>query len=290
MLPAFCVFCVCMPEKEQFKKLAAVYLGLGFLSLLYGQRNPLALALVFVVFYVFFRQKYYNNGQVWIKRKQIIALVAALFMTLLLMTGYGLWRNNLSSGNIFKLFLDNLAGESSGFILLHELNYHDAIPNNHYVFGGVINYFTNNIIGRILGINVSYASNVEYALYGNSYGNVITYLIAPNVYAYGGGMGSNYLAEAFHDYAWFGVVAISSLYGVILSKAVYGMIYLAKRHPYVSACILMMIQSILYAPRAEALAFMTASFFSWHTLIALIFISILKRCTIRNIVVKYKNR
>lgn len=280
MLPAFCVFCVCMPDKKEFRKLAIIYLGLGLLSLLYGQRNPFALALIFVVFYVFFRQKYCSNGQVWINSKQIIALVVVLFVIMLLMTGYGFWRNNLSSGNVFKQFFNNMAGESSGFLVLHELNYHDLIPDNHYVFGGVINYFTNNIIGRILGINVSYASNVEYALYGNSYGNTITYLIAPNVYEYGGGMGSNYLAEAFHDFSWFGVVIISSLYGVILSRAVHSMIYMSNRHPYVSACFLMMIQSILYAPRAEALGFITTSLLSWHTMIALIFISLLKRCAI----------
>lgn len=275
MFPALCVYAVGMPRKKQFMKVGTTYLLIGFISIFYGQRNPLALTIIFLIFYVFFREKYFNYGEIWIERKWIVAGVAAFPVFMILMGAYGYWRNGESLDNVVVTVLSDMAESSSGHILLHEIKYHDSLPNQNYVFGPMIRYLTNNYVSDMLGFSVKLSSLVDIALRGNSYGASISYLIMKNSYLNGQGLGSCYLAEVVHDYSWSGVVFISIVYGCILSGATKWIIKFSQSHIFICSGFLMMVQAVVYAPRAEAMAFITDSFWSFSTIMAWLLISLI---------------
>lgn len=67
----------------------------------------------------------------------------------------------------------------------------------------------------------------------------------------GYGVGSSYIAEAFHDLGYFGIAIFSSIYGIIMS--IYKK-YLYK-NVWVTACFCIAITELLMAPRGYADAF-----------------------------------
>ena len=269
MWPGFFVFCASMPSKKEFNLPCCFLVGVSVLSLFSGSRGTFVLNILIVFLYFVFRQNFKNDSsEEWFTKKHLIMLVLIIPFAVFVLVAIQFWRHNeVMSLNVFEA-IETLIGNSSGLLVFDELQYHDVLPKQIYVFGPIINYFKNNIIGGITGSRVVGGQTVDYALTGHSYAASMTYIIAPGSYLSGGGFGSAYIAEAFHDLSYFGVVFFSALFGFILGKSTQ---YLKRNygvHPFIAAIILMMIQSILYAPRSTAISFVTESFFSFWTWIS----------------------
>lgn len=279
MFPAFCLFCVSMPSKRVFMKPAVIYIVTSIISIFYGQRNGLVLAVIFLLFYLLFRERYFNQGEHWFGKRMIYLCVILVPLFILIMVGYGYWRNGVSVGNnLVGVLIKEVESGSSGHLVLHEMYYHDVIPKQNYVFGGIINYFSNNILGDLIGLSKDYGySAVERALHGRSFGASISYVVMSHSYMLGYGLGSCYLAEIMHDFSWGGLVVINLVYGIILASATQMLVRASGKHPYICAGLLMMQQAILYAPRAETLAFITDSFLSWYTILTWLAVFVLSK-------------
>ena len=87
----------------------------------------------------------------------------------------------------------------------------------------------------------------------HNFTQIITYIRDPRFYLSGRGLGSSYIAEAYHDFGYFGVVLWNAIYAFLLSHF-YN--YKGKGIVYVtmSLCVL---KTVLIAPRNVASGFLT---------------------------------
>ena len=260
---------------------AAFLIGVSVLSLFGGSRGGFVLNVLIIMFYMTYRQQFFNQNETWMGKKHWIILIALMPIGIFILVGIQFWRTGgQMSLNILEA-LEILAGNSSGLLIMDELQYHDALPKQNYIFGAVINYIQNNIWGGLTGTRVSAGQTQEYALYGNNFGASMTYLLAPRSYLSGGGFGTAYLAEAFHNLSYWGVIVISYIYGMILGKSTLSLRKNYGIHPFRTAFLLLMIQAVLYAPRSIAIGFVTdsiLSFWNWASFVLIFIIySLLKR-------------
>ena len=96
----------------------------------------------------------------------------------------------------------------------------------------------------------------EYALNMNSFGQFVTYMVAPSKYLAGGGLGSCYIAELVADFGVVAVVAGNLIYGLLIGAA-------SKYKPrsWVQYAFLFnMISILIYAPRSSASDFIASTF------------------------------
>lgn len=125
-----------------------------------------------------------------------------------------------------------------------------------YSFGALIDYFGNNYISRIVtGSAPLKVGSAELATEGNSLDAAITYLESPEFYFNGGGMGSSFIAEAWHDFGYIGIMFFSIFYGVVLSKIP----KLCTINVWIAVIALIFLKYIMYAPRARATGFIVAT-------------------------------
>lgn len=280
MWPGFFVFCTCMPTKKKFRIPAIILIGISVLSLLGGSRGGFVLNILIILFYIIFRQQFFNHNETWMGKKHWMILFFMMPIGIFILVGIQFWRTGgQMTMNLFEA-LEVLAGNGSGVLIMDELQYHDALPKQNYVFGAAINYLQNNIWGGLTGTRISAGQTREYALYGNNFAASMTYLLAPRSYLSGGGFGTAYLAEAYHNLSYFGVVVISYIYGVILGESTLSLRKNYGLHPFRSAFILLMIQAVLYAPRSIAIGFITdsvLSFWNWASFALIYFFYLLLR-------------
>lgn len=96
----------------------------------------------------------------------------------------------------------------------------EELPNKNYVFGNVIDYFEyGSFAQKFLGKTNDWyreGNSIEMATQSRKYSHALTYKLFPEFYLKGRGIGSSYIAEAYHVYGSVGVFAISMLAGVIM--------------------------------------------------------------------------
>ena len=287
--PAFCVYLATMPNKKSAKLPVLLYLIVNTMDLFSGQRNGFVLAILFVLFYYIFRNSVCDGmEEEWFKKKYWIRLFVLVPIGISGLTAYGYWRNGLKSEYGFIDGIISFFGDdASGYLLIHLFHYMPSIPLQSYVFGPVIYFFTNNIVSKALGLSTSYAANsVDLAMKGNSFGSTISYIVMPYSYKAGHGLGSNYLAEAFCDYSWFGVITISFLYGIILATVIKKLKHNVGSNVFITAGLLMILQAIWYAPRSEAMGWLTNSFLSFSTLLCFCLILLVKTIIVRRYTIR----
>lgn len=280
MWPGFFVFCTCMPTKKEFRMPVIILIGVSVLSLFGGSRGGFVLNILIILFYIIYRQQFFNQKETWMGKRYWMILISVMPIGMFILVGIQFWRTGgQMTLNVFET-LEALIGNGSGVLIMDELQYHDALPKQNYVFGAAINYLQNNIWGGLTGTRISAGQTREYALHGNNFAASMTYLLAPRSYLSGGGFGTAYLAEAYHNLSYFGVAAISYIYGVILGKSTLALRRNYGMHPFRTAFILLMIQAVLYAPRSIAIGFIidsVLSFWNWASFALILFTYLLLR-------------
>lgn len=254
-------YLVTMPTKKDAKWPILLFLFLGITSLGYGQRNGLMMSLTMIVLYYFIRQKLqaYGPNEVWVtKRKIIYSLVALPFLLIFLMSFNDI-RNNQEvslSSSFWNNFLSFFYQQGiSVSIIGYEKELHNHFPQDFpYSLGYFVDRITNIEFLKPLHIFPTYApKSYELAVYGHNFGETITYLQNPNRYFAGGGLGSCYIAEIYHDFGYLGVVIINMFFAFIFARfdRYFG------RNIWMSFCIFILLDRVLYSPRADALGCFT---------------------------------
>lgn len=256
-ITCFFVYLATMPTKKEIKLPLLLYLILSGLTLLVGYRNEFVVSTLFIIIYLITRDLTSTNGENWINRKYIIAII--VFTPLLISFLYSMSRTRINIDN--ENGLNILTGmidffDQQGFsinIIKWERELHDSIPSKPYSIGQTIDFFTSgNAISQLLFSTEAYrGQTVERALNGNQLSYYLSYMKFPWDYSMGYGVGSSYIAEAFHDLGYFGIAIFSSIYGIIMS--IYKK-YLYK-NIWVTACFYIAITELLMAPRGYADSF-----------------------------------
>lgn len=268
-LVCFWIFLATMPEKKKVDRLSVIYVIYLLLTLGTGKRFPFVAGLLTLFVYYMARNKINNEDKVWITKRTIILLflLAPLFIILLYAIAQIRVDNVVGSLRIDKIISNFLydQGVSINIIKRAQL-YSSSLPEGKaYLFGSTFEAISNNVIFRIFGATQYSGNTVEHALNGYSFQHAISYAAMGNYYLSGHGLGSCYIAEAFHDLGYFGVVIVNLIYGVIFRK-----VFDFKAHGiWGTAIILSMLNSLLLAPRGSADGFIAdiVDLTTWGTIL-----------------------
>ena len=253
----FYIFLATLPSKKEAKWPFIIYLLLGSLSLLTGQRGEFVLNCILLVIYFFLRNML-NPNDLWIGKRgklmlliSVPALCALMFIVMLIRGG-----KSASDYDLASLFIDFFFQQGSSMQVVGLVyDAQNVIPQyKFYSFGEIIDNYYNNFIFHMLGIAKAYKSQtVEFAVEGHSLANFLTYTFQPERFLDGGGMGSSFIAEVWNDFGYIGLFVWSYMYGVILSK-----FYVwAHRNMWMLGLSFFMVVGIVYSPRASAISFIS---------------------------------
>lgn len=187
-------------------------------ALIQGSRGGFACYIIFVFYYLY---EYDDLMQLQLSRmrqkKKFIrwAIIIGFSAVIILpsLYNYGHTRadqNHMVSLSIFDGIKNFFYEESGSFNLIkYAIIYDGQLPQKLYSLGSIVDLLKGTLYT---------GQTVESALYGHSFGNVITYMVTPAMYLSGYGYGSSYLAEVYYDFGYIGVIIINLFFGVLFYK------------------------------------------------------------------------
>lgn len=235
---------------------AATYLAVNAVPFAAGQRNPFMLALLLTLFYLWVREREAPNKGLWLPRKAVA--IGVITLPVLLLALQTIRYARLGQGTGFDSPLEaitSLLQEQAGTIavIAYGHDYAEALDNfGPYLLSPIWNSISGNaLINLFVNIPQYVPQTAEYATNARVFGQTLTYLVTPTSYTAGYGLGSSYLAEAYQDLGYLGVVLVSLMLGALIG--------LFGRAPGASSAtlliILLLAPRVWYAPRASAFDF-----------------------------------
>lgn len=265
----FWVFLATLPDKKQVGRLSCFYVFYLLLTLGTGRRFPFVSGMLTLFVYYIFRNRYRSGEKVWVRKQTMILLFlfAPLSIILLYVIGQVRAGNAVDFTAVGKMFSDFIYGQGVSINVIKRAQiYKKFLPKGKlYLFGSTYESIVNNVIFRIFGVKGYAGNTIEHAVNGYSFQHALSYAAMGSYYLAGHGLGSCYIAEAFHDLGYFGVVIVNFIYGVMFRK-----VFDFKRHGiFGTAIILSMLNSLLLAPRGSADGFISdvVDLTTWGTFI-----------------------
>lgn len=254
---AFFVFLGTLPTKKECRIPVVIYICVNLITIFTGRRNDLISALLLIFVYYCLRNIMYSYNEVWISRKKLLILVLITPLILSVLSAI----SSVRAGNDTNVAISYFKGITDFFyqqgfsinIIKWEKSLESSIPDKVYSLGQIYEFFTTrNFISRALFDFKSFSGQtVERALEGHRMSYLLSYLVFPWSYANGYGIGSCYIAEAYHDFGYLGVVIFNCIYGFLFARFNYN----KYRGPVFMAISFLMMQQLLLAPRSYADAF-----------------------------------
>lgn len=251
----FClfVFLATMPTKKQCRLPLMSYFLYGIISLGTGKRFISIAVLLTILIYLVIRNRVSSNGEVWFKKKYWVYIAIALPFALSGLFVFDYLRTDriteftfMGIGNTVLNFLRSIGGSNS--VIKWGYMYADQIPTGKfYILGSTLNYLKYNFISAKL-FGYSTTQSVQFALEGHSFSQALSYIVYPTRYLSGQGVGSSYIAEAYHSLGYFGVILINFVYGFIIRN----WLTFDRSHIWKTAISLYIISAFLKAPRGSA--------------------------------------
>ena len=279
------LFLATLPTKRESALVVAIYVFFSLFNLIGGDRGECVMALFVTIYYYFLRNRLHRGDAVWIGRKGTWGLVLAAPMAAILLFSIAFLRDSKDMNeNETGLLVGGFFYQQSASMNVIACAYEDddQLPKGKlYSIGPIIDYFRINYISRLLlGVKPYPTGSSDLATKGNSLDSAITYLEAPQFYESGGGMGSSFVAEAFHDFGYIGIVLYSLLYGFVLASIPKW----NSKNIWLSVVALVFLKYIMYAPRARATAFIaSAASVSFWPIAFIIFIASLSYSHRKNV-------
>lgn len=271
---AYFLFLATMPSRKEFSFPTFLYLGSAVLGCLAGRRGDLVVPLLTYVLYCVIRNRINRGPEPWFTRRaiRVLALAAPFLFIVLYSFGVSRFGNRTSSGSS----MEKLAGffNELGFsrnVINYEKLYEDFIPDKLYSIGDTVDYLRENVLTQFFfKFPVYDTQTAEKAMEGHNFSQTITYLYSPAYYLRGRGLGSCYIAEAYHDFGYFGIVLWSFVYCFVLKK-----VYSFEGKGIVAVALaLLALKQLLLSPRTMASGFFSeyVNVNTWLT-IAIVFLS-----------------
>lgn len=279
---AFWIYMATMPRKRECRLEIGLYLLYLVTTLFTGKRYPFVSGmLIFFVYATYRNSRPGDEFEKWYKKRTIIMIVLAMpflvgILSIFNDIRFGKEITNSSIIDAITSFVYQQGG-SINFIKRAEL-YKMQLPENKlYMFGNIIRILKQNAIGRILGSRSYSGNTVDNALYGNSMAHALSYIVLKKAYLEGNGLGSCFIAEAYHDFGYFGVAFVSLFYGYIFSN----WFRFSNNNIWGNAVKFLVLRELILAPRGSVDGFVgrLLDITTWGTVLIIHFIttSYLKR-------------
>lgn len=223
---SFWVFLSTMPSKKESSRLLVMFLIYLVLSLGSGSRTEFVVNILLIFSYYISRNSINSGDRKWFGKREAVAcaiiapfLIVAMLFVSVFRGGGGNNLGNSFFSNIIEFFYSQ--GTSINF-LKHARVYSSALPKNRvYMLGATITYLKTNPISQMLGLApFAGSNNVQHALEGYSMSHTVSYFATKDMYLRGMGLGSSYIAEAFHDLGYFGVIFVNFVYSFLINKVI----------------------------------------------------------------------
>ncbi|KQB91650.1 sugar isomerase [Geobacillus sp. PA-3] len=257
---ALFVYLGTLPTKRKCFLPLSLYLSLGALSLIVGQRNNFVLNILIVLIYLCLRN-ITDKDEKWFGKREIIICLCAFPLLISLLNTVSYLR--MDHEVVQNSFIDEVneffyAQGVSVNLIGYAQTLTDKLPEGRiYTIGRIIDFIHNNIITQTLFDVPQYKpQSVESALYGNSFADSVSYILSPSRYINGWGYGSCYIAELYKDFGYFGIVIGNFVLGIILAL----MPRLFRNGVLGAWMCLSMTRLLLYAPRDTFTSFIVSTF------------------------------
>ena len=284
----FYIYLGTFPNKRKLILPTLLYLGIGVLSLFFGQRNHIILRIIIVIVYYILRIRL-NGYQIKLKIKYILIFVLAFPLLVTFLNFWGTYRFDLEYNyeNIIDSNLDFLSSIGSSVnIIEYGITYKDSLNDNvKYSLGEIEIFLRNNTLSRLIGIKAipNEPNTIETALSGRSFSSSLMYYQNRTGYLSGYGIGSSYIAEVFNDFSYIGIFLATFIYSWLLVT-----IFKIKNMGYLKIAIALSFSYyIFYAFRSTTLSFLTNTFSIPKVLIYLLFAFIGKYIKTGEEIIKY---
>lgn len=259
---AFFIFLATMPLKKKAFPIIIMYLFSKILTIFTGARAEAIIAILIIAFYLYYREKYNKSvNEKWFSQKYFFLSVISAPFILALLKAITYFRAGKTIGefSILELLYGFFQGTGGSINLIsYSIEFKETLQNINveYFFGPVINLLKNNmIIENMFSPEIYSGNSIETALFGDSFSHTISYLIIPDQYLKGWGLGSSYIAEILVDFGFIGVIVFNIILGIILNK--YSR--LSEYGVWKLSILLLILNSLFFISRDSAL--------NWATLI-----------------------
>lgn len=272
------LFLATLPSKREVKTVIILYIIFAITNIIGGDRGECMLALFVIIYYYFLRNRLYRGPKEWIGRKGIITMVMIAPLTAIALFSIAFLRDSKSiENNNVMLLVGGFFFQQGASMNVIACEYEDEnkLPKGKwYSIGPLTDYLKTNYVSRLVfGTEPYPVGSHELATKGNSLDSAITYVESPAFYERGGGMGSSFIAEAFYDFGYIGIVLYSLLYGFVLASIPKW----NSKNIWLSVVAFVFLKYIMYAPRARATAFIaSAASVSFWPIALIIFLASLK--------------
>ena len=246
-----------------------------------GARGAIIYPLFIVLIYLFIRTTL-SPEDPWItpKAKRFIVIFAPLIcvgmaVVGLIRTGNSAEGLGILDAIIAFFFKQGASYQIIGFVYDNA----NSMPTDQiYSIGRIFHIFDGSIIGKLLGIDHNLVpQTVEFALKGDELGSYVSYLYSENTYLRGGGFGSCYIAEAYADLKWTGIVIANFVIGYILARIPHWM----TNRIWLTTISFFILYSFIRSPRGSAFDFLGEILNINYVIIALLMHFAAKKYTLK---------
>lgn len=252
----FLIYICTFPSKKETLITIGIYGVYLALTLFTGVRGTTVVAVLMILIYLVYRQSY-NKEEKYFTKKTIPFLAICAIVFIVFLGAYNTLRNGMKieNFNFFDQFVQFFVDQNTtGKVISYVEEYKDQLPDTNvsYTFGPFISYVRQGTIAQILGIDGTHMkfNTEEMALYGNDLGSTISYLVLGEQYLNGFGIGTQYMAEVYADFSYWGVMIYNLLLGMILMA----LTNIRKENWIGMTYSFFIISMVIYLPRQPALA------------------------------------
>lgn len=256
----------CNNKKKNYCVLAS-NIFIGLLELGAGKRGPLIISVLMTLLYLYYKNK--TDKEMWINTNILKYAILLLPLVIVFFQKFTYYRLGINVDYTPLEYLKNAFESSSSEIIAYGKELINQIPKHSYTFGLIWMVLFRNqaIFSKIFGLTPLMNQTIEMVRDGNSYGQVMTYLVEPAIFFRGGGIGSCFLAESYQDFKIWGVMGFSILYGFLF----YYLYNIRKRNLYKEVVFFLLMSNLLMAPRDSVFAFICNTFSFTNILALLVF-------------------
>ena len=253
---AFYLYLATMPPKKEARLPIALYAVYLLATLGTGRRLYFMTGVLFLFAYFLGRNYSHMFEKPWISKKQMRLLIIMIPVVLIAMYMFEFIRSDFHDDAEYNPFIGFFVrqGTSVNVIKFAEQYKEGLDPTAKYSLMNIRKWIQDSPLNNLFQFHYDFGrQSINTALHGNNLADFVSSKVNVISYQNGTGWGSCYIAELYVDFGYCGVLIGNFLYGLILNLV---MKYTHSHfNIWITACGLLVMNSLLTAPRAVFDAF-----------------------------------